>query len=191
MTDNLLVLSTACTTIKPEIKTQPQCGTYGCVLPNLHNGLHRFTLTGKRNRSCVVVSPNIKQQNDDEKDRITAAKHLKHMSQSSTFPSTPPSTTTPSTPPSTSPSMPTSYPVQQVMIKIAGDDSVIIPTSTIPSLRVRSLFSYHGRKTLFNGTITRITADNTKVEVFYDDGETHWKTINELEFLVPGYLKLY
>jgi hypothetical protein len=77
------------------------------------------------------------------------------------------------------------------MIKIAGDDSVIIPSSTIPSLRVRSLFSYRGRKTWFNGTITRITADNTKVEVFYDDGETHWKTINELEFLVPGYLKLY
>ena len=169
---NLLVLSQACTITK--------CGTFGCILRDRHLALHNFSLTGKRKRSCGSLpnttnntanntanntTNNTANNNDDD---ITAAQQLKRMCQSPTVPDI------------------KAHPLQQVVIRVQPDGSVIMPGGTIPSLRIQRKWSSQetgGRAGWYKGTLTHISEDDTQVCVIYDDGDKHWEHIEEVQFL--------
>ena len=157
---NLRVLSQACTFTK-----RGKCGTFGCILYDRHPGLHNFSLTQKRKRSCSALPDTASYKNDDD---ITAAQQLKHLRQH--------------------PSVPVikGHPLQQVVIRVQQGRSIIMSTDTITSLRIQRKWSRQetgGRAGWYKGTITHISEDDTEVLVVYDDGDEHWERIEEVQFL--------
>jgi len=162
--EGLLVLSKACDI--------PTCGTWGCILRDHHKGLHRFALNTKRRRTYEPVVANNNHvgaaENAVEAADATAAeelKQLKHMRQS-----------------------PNSggHPLQQVIIKVDNNGSIIVPGSLIPSLRIQRKWSSKetgGRAAWYKGTITHISEDDKQVFVVYDDDDKLWEEVEEIKFL--------
>ena len=178
--EGLLVLSKAC--VACDI---PRCGTWGCILPDRHNSLHQFALTGKRKRNCGIVitnnhagvtkntenAENAKNAKNADNAIEAAAeglkqlkqlKQLKHMRQSPNS---------------------AGHPLQQVIIRIDSDGSVIVPKTVIPSLRIKCKWSGAGRATWYTGTITHISEDEQQVFVVYDDGDKYWEEMKTIKFL--------
>ena len=157
---NLCLLSKACAI--------PQCGTFGCTLRDRHSGLHKFAITGKRNRpECPLPNstPNAHDEAGDSEE-FTAAQQLKRMCRERVTP--------------------TGNPLQQVIIRIDKDGSVIMPSETIPSLRVKCKWSPEetgGPAGWYKGTITHISEDNTQVFVVYDDSDKYWEPLAKIHFL--------
>ena len=157
---NLCLLSKACAI--------PQCGTFECTLRDRHPGLHKFAITGKRNRpECPLPNP-VPIANDapDDEEEFTAAQQLKRMCQDR--------------------STPKGHPLQQVIIRIERDGSAIMPAETITSLRVKCKWSAEetgGSAGWYKGTITHISEDNTQVFVVYDDGDKYWEPLTKIHFL--------
>lgn len=163
MTEGLLVLSKACDI--------PACGTWGCILRDRHSGLHKFALSGKRKRTCTGIA-NINHTGADdntvEAADATAAeelKQLKHMRQSPKS---------------------AGRPLQQVIIKVDNNGSIIVPGTLIPSLRIQRKWSAEetgGRAAWYKGTIAHISEDDKQVWVVYDDGDEMWEQLQEIKFL--------
>ena len=160
----LLVLSKACDI--------PRCGTWGCILRDRHKGLHQFALNEKRKRTCAPVVANNNHvgaaDNAVEEADATAAeelKQLKHMLQSPNS---------------------AGHPLQQVIIKVDNNGSIIMPGALIPSLRIQRKWSAEetgGRAAWYKGTITHISEDDKQVFVVYDDGDKMWEEVEEVRFL--------
>lgn len=161
--EGLLVLSKACDI--------PVCGTWGCILRDRHPGLHKFALSGKHKRTCTGIA-NINHTGADdntiEAADATAAeelKQLKHMRQSPKS---------------------AGHPLQQLIIKVDNDGSIIVPGALIPSLRIQRRWSAEetgGRAAWYRGTITHISEDDKQVWVVYDDGDEVWEQLQEIKFL--------
>ena len=154
----------------------PRCGTWGCILRDRHKGLHQFALNGKRKRTCAGIA-NINHTGADDNTveaadataaDATAAEELKQLKHMRQYPKS------------------AGRPLQQVIIKVDNDGSIIVPGTLIPSLRIQRKWSAEetgGRAAWYRGTITHISEDDKQVWVVYDDGDEMWEQLREFKFL--------
>jgi len=142
---------------RKEARNFTQCGTFGCVLANLHTGLHKFELSTKRGNCCVPV-PNV------TADVVEAARQLECLHH------------TPNV---------KGFLVQQAVVRVMPE-GVVVPCTFLPSIRVRRRWSAEetgtGRAAWYAGIITHISEDYTLVQVNYDDGDQCWEAISDLQF---------
>lgn len=134
----------------------PYCGTYGCILPDRHPGLHQFTVSSKRRpRKCGVSNDiekaaqalvDITTMHPEEGDPVWQAVIREQTKEIIIFPTQ-------------------DIPSLRVQRWWSANETHL------------------GRGSWYRGTITHISKDDRRVRVCYDDGDLEWELLTECHFL--------
>lgn len=135
----------------------PVCGTYGCILPDRHPGLHIFPYPSRRRgQSDEIQAANSLVRCAGQRCSVVGSYASECGSDSEE-----------------------SWEVSQIVTRVNQSDATIVPIEGLSSTRVKRFWSAsetgHRRGAWYRGNIRRVSKDGKRVLVVYDDGDEQWE----------------